>query len=80
MSDYIEGIRVTTPEILRTARRVFLEVNRRLVDALEDRGTRARFIDPSLFEAEIIDAEQYGLVGEIQKVQTAEDGYVIFLV
>ena len=70
ISDYIEGIRVTTPEILRTARRVFLDVNRRLVDALEERGTRARFIDPSLFEAEIINEDQYGLVGEIKKVQT----------
>ena len=70
VSDYIEGIRVTTPEILRTARRVFLDVNRRLVDALEERGTRARFIDPSLFEADIVDREQFGLVGEINKVQT----------
>jgi acetylglutamate kinase len=70
VSDYIEGIRVTTPEILRTARRVFLDVNRRLVDALEERGTRARFIDPSLFEADLVDREQYGLVGEINKVQT----------
>ena len=69
VSDYIEGIRITTPQILRTARRVFLDVNRKLVDALEARGTRARFIDPSVFEADFVDEENFGLVGEIKKVR-----------
>jgi acetylglutamate kinase len=69
VSEYIEGIRITTPEILRTARRVFLDVNRKLVDALEARGTRARFIDPSVFEADFVDQKHYGLVGEIKNVR-----------
>ena len=70
VSDYIEGIRITTPEILRTARRVFLDVNRKLVDALESRGTRARFIDPSVFEADFVDKTNFGMVGEIKHVRS----------
>ena len=77
VSDYIEGIRITTPEILRTARRVFLDVNRKLVDALETRGTRARFIDPSVFEADYVNKETYGLVGEIKKVRSEWIGNAI---
>ena len=77
VSDYIEGIRITTPEILRTARRVFLDVNRKLVDALESRGTRARFIDPSVFEADFVDQDTYGLVGEIKKVRSEWVGNAI---
>jgi N-acetyl-gamma-glutamyl-phosphate reductase/acetylglutamate kinase len=46
-----------------------LDVNRKLVDALEARGTRARFIDPSVFEADFVDQKHYGLVGEIKNVR-----------
>ena len=51
VSDYVEGLRVTTPEILKTARRVFLDANRTLCRALEGGGAEASPIDASVFEA-----------------------------
>eukprot|EP00945_MAST-04E_sp_MAST-4E-sp1_P008095 g8095.t1 len=71
VSDYVEGLRVTTPEILKTARRVFLDANRKLVKALHDTGTDAAPIDASIFEADMLDQENLGYVGKIVKVHGA---------
>ena len=64
----IDGLRVTDPDVLRVARRVLGRENLRLVEALEQRGTRARPITTGVFEAQLIDSDRYGLVGNIQKV------------
>lgn len=53
---------------LGIARRVFLEENLRLVDALEKLGTRARPITSGVFTADFLDGEKYGLVGKITRV------------
>ena len=68
VSNYVEGLRVTTPETLKTARRVFLDANRKLVKALNDVGTKATPIDSSVFEAKILDQKNLGYVGEIVDV------------
>ena len=70
-SDYIGGMRITTPDILRTARQVFSEANLKLVKALEDRGVRARPIVNGVFGAEFLDQSQYQYVGQITNVDTA---------
>ena len=70
-SDYIGGMRVTTPDILRTARQVFNDANLKLVKALEDRGVRARPIVSGVFGAEFLDQSQYQYVGQITKVDTS---------
>src|SRR5215831_10505031 len=56
-SERSEGVRVTTPKVLEIARRVTLRENLRLVEALEDLGTRARPVTGGVFEAEIIDPD-----------------------
>jgi N-acetyl-gamma-glutamyl-phosphate reductase / acetylglutamate kinase len=68
VSDYVEGLRVTTPEILKTARTVFLEANRTLCNALEDGGAEATPIDQSVFEAELLDFDNLGYVGQVINV------------
>ncbi|AUX19633.1 acetylglutamate kinase [Sorangium cellulosum] len=67
-SERINGLRVTTPRILEVARRVFLRENLRLVEALEEMGTRTRPITAGVFEASLVDEERLGLVGRIQRV------------
>jgi acetylglutamate kinase len=42
--------------------------NLRLVEALEDRGVRARGIQHGVFQCRILDQENLGLVGEVEKV------------
>ena len=70
-SDYIGGMRITTPEILRTARQVFLDANLKIIKALEDKGTRARPIVSGVFAAEFLDAAQYQYVGQVTGVDTS---------
>ncbi len=64
----IDGLRVTTPDVLRIVRRVLHDENLKLVEALEARGTRARPITTGVFEASIIDGDRLGLVGETDRV------------
>src|SRR5438477_3552450 len=47
---YIDGIRITDKETLEVARKVFLEENYKLVEALENLGTRARSIIGGVFQ------------------------------
>jgi acetylglutamate kinase len=67
-SRVLDGLRVTTPEVLKLARRVFQAENLRLVDALRDAGVRATSITSGVFEAELLDREKYGMVGKITGV------------
>jgi len=59
----IDGLRATPPAALEIARRVFQRENLRLVEALEELGTRTRPILSGVFEAEAIDPDKLGLVG-----------------
>lgn len=52
---YIDGIRITDKETLEVARKVFLEENFKLVEALEDLGTRARPIIGGVFQGTYLD-------------------------
>ncbi|MBL1216838.1 MAG: acetylglutamate kinase [Planctomycetes bacterium] len=67
-TERIEGLRVTTPEVLEIARKVFQQENLNLVEALEARGVRARPIPSGVFEADMIDSQQFGLVGQVTRV------------
>ena len=66
----VDGMRVTTPETLDVARKVFRRENLKLVDALEELGTHARPITSGVFEAELLDHDRFGLVGEITGIHT----------
>ncbi|MFG0330308.1 MAG: acetylglutamate kinase [Phycisphaerales bacterium] len=67
-TEKIDGLRVTSPEVLDVARRVFQRENLKLVEALEDIGARARPILTGVFEARAFDPGRLGLVGEVTKV------------
>jgi acetylglutamate kinase len=67
----IDGLRVTSPEALAIVRRVFHAQNLRLVEALQASDTRATSIVSGVFEAEYLDRERYGLVGEVRRVDLA---------
>lgn len=62
------GLRVTDAETLEVARKVFMRENLRLVEALEDLGTRARPVTSGVFEARLLDEQEYGYVGEVVRV------------
>jgi acetylglutamate kinase len=64
-SERIDGLRVTTEEVMAVARPVIYEQNMRIVDALEQRGIRARGIQHGIFQCRFLDRDRYGLVGDI---------------
>ncbi len=67
----IDGLRVTSPEALAVVRRVFHAQNLKLVEALQRADARATSIVSGVFEAEYMDRERYGLVGEVRRVDLA---------
>lgn len=67
-SERVDGVRVTPPRVLDVARRVTMRENLRLVEALEDLGTRARPVTAGVFEAELVDPERLGLVGRVVRI------------
>jgi acetylglutamate kinase len=67
----VNGLRVTTPEALAIVRRVFHAQNLKLVEALQAQDARATSIVSGVFEADYLDRETYGLVGEVKRVEFA---------
>ncbi len=65
----VDGQRVTTPDVLAVARRVFLAEGERLAERLERAGARARPVSSGLVEAEAMDADRLGLVGRASGVR-----------
>lgn len=79
---YNEGIRITDGKTLGVARKLFLQENLKLVEALESWGVRARPITSGVLMAEYKDKETYQFVGEVNQVNTQSinaaiaDGYI----
>jgi len=67
----VDGLRVTTPQALAIVRKVFQASNLKLVEALQQGGARATSITGGVFEAEYLDRDIYGLVGEVKGVNLA---------
>ncbi len=67
-TERIDGLRVTTNDVMSVARPLMYKENLRLVEALEERGVRARSIQHGVFQCRILDQEKLGLVGEIEQV------------
>lgn len=65
---YNEGIRITDGKTLGVARKLFLQENLKLVNALEDFGVRAMPITSGVLIADYKDKETYEYVGEVNKV------------
>lgn len=63
-SNKIDGLRVTTPEVLDAARAVFTEQNIELVEAIRRQGVDAHGLTQGAFDARYLDRDKYGFVGE----------------
>ncbi len=64
-----DGLRVTTEAVMSVARPLMYKENLRLVEALEDKGIRARSIQHGVFQCSYLDLENLGLVGEVEQVE-----------
>jgi acetylglutamate kinase len=60
----VDGLRVTTREVLDLARETFTNQNIALVDAIRAQGVAAHGLTQGAFDADFVDAEKYGFVGE----------------
>lgn len=69
-SQFIDGFRVTTPQVLSAAQRVFQRVGAQLADAIDARGVRARPLNMGVFLAEQSSNQALGHVGEITNILT----------
>lgn len=67
-NERLDGLRVTGPDVLDAARDTFIEQNILLVEAVRDQGVAAHGLTEGAFEADYIDRERYGLVGEPTEV------------
>lgn len=64
-----EGLRVTSEAVMSVARPLMYKENLRLVEALEERGVRARSVQHGVFLCSYLDQENLGLVGEVKDVE-----------
>ena len=60
-----DGLRVTSEAVMSVARPLMYKENLRLVEALEEKGIRARGVQNGVFECSKLDSENLGLVGEL---------------
>ncbi len=60
----IDGLRVTSAEALDAARDVFTSANIRLVEAVRAQGVAAHSLAAGAIEADYLDKEKFGFVGE----------------
>jgi len=79
---YNEGIRITDGQTLGVARKLFLEENLKLVEALESWGVKARPITSGVLMADYKDKDLYKFVGNVNQVNVdpikaaIADGYI----
>ncbi|MBI1394016.1 MAG: acetylglutamate kinase [Alphaproteobacteria bacterium] len=65
----VDGLRVTSPEAMDVARDVFIGENIRLVEAVRAQGVEADGLVCGVIEADYLDKDKYGLVGEPTNVR-----------
>lgn len=81
-SQWVNGIRVTTPQVLAAAHKMFLREGARVAQAIDGHSVRARVIPSGVFGVVPDDQEHAGLVGrvtdvDLEPVRSAfEAGYI----
>lgn len=60
--------RVISPRVLEITRKVLQRESLRLVEELEELGTRACPVTAGVFEASIVDVDRLGLLGQVERV------------
>jgi acetylglutamate kinase len=64
----VDGLRVTDAAVLDAARDTFIEQNIILVEAIREQGVAAHGLTTGAFDADYIDRDKYGLVGDPNQV------------
>lgn len=67
-TDKVDGLRVTTRDVLDAARDVFTNQNIELVEAVREQGVEAHGLTQGAFDAGFVDLDKYGYVGEPTEV------------
>ncbi|WP_223670866.1 acetylglutamate kinase [Kangiella shandongensis] len=67
-SDFVDGHRVTSPKVLKAAREVFIDENHNLTSRLKETGVDATSFYSGVFNCELQDEKQLGLVGSVTSV------------
>ncbi|CAM5564010.1 Acetylglutamate kinase OS=Rhodanobacter lindaniclasticus OX=75310 GN=B1991_09100 PE=4 SV=1 [Rhodanobacter lindaniclasticus] len=62
---------MTSPKALGIVRRVFMQQNLKLVEALQSMDTRATAVPSGVFMASYLDRDTYGLVGKVRSINLA---------
>lgn len=68
-AEKVDGLRVTTAEVLDAAREVFTTQNIALVDQIRKQGVDAHGLTQGAFDASFLDRDNYGFVGEPTSVR-----------
>ncbi len=68
-SERLDGLRVTTREVLDVARDTFTARNIELVEAVRTQGVSAHGLTQGAFDARLLNEERYGYVGEPAEVR-----------
>lgn len=67
-TERVDGLRVTTSDVLDVARTTFTAKNIELVEAVRAQGVSAHGLTQGAFDARFVDRQTYGFVGEPTKV------------
>ena len=70
--DFINGQRVTSPEVLKAAREVFIDENHNLTSQLKEAGVDATSFYSGVFECDLNHLDTLGLVGTITSVEAEQ--------
>ena len=65
----VDGLRLTGSKALDVARAVFVNENIKLVEAVRGQGVDAHSVNAGVIEADYLDKEKYGFVGEPSEVR-----------
>lgn len=71
-AEFNNGQRITSPEVLKAAREVFIDENHNLTSHLKDAGVDATSFYSGVFECELQHKDSLGLVGTITSVETEQ--------
>ena len=67
-SEFVDGQRVTTPEVLSIAKKTFIQQNLKLANKLQSLGVKTASITSGVFYAKPSKQTQLGLVGDINNI------------
>lgn len=70
-TNFIEGQRVTTPQVLNVAKKTFIQQNLKLANKLQKMGVKTASITSGVFYGQQSPDSQLGLVGEVSHIDLA---------